>query len=342
MKRMPVLAAGALAASGALLALTGPAQADPPDHAQAHGVVSHHTGADSKAEQQAVRRYWTKKRMRHAIARDAVRPTGKPSGNGKPGGGGGGKGKPGGSTSDASLGSIWAATPQRTIGKVFFTLGGTNYVCSGNAIDWSGDSIDSQSTVSTAGHCVSDGAGKYATKFTFVPAYDSTKSLTAQPYGSYVASKLVTTAQWDAQQPSTMYDYDVAFAKLGISGGRTVEDAVGSTNIAFNATEPGTSGVSYSQAVHSFGYPAARPYDGTKLASCWGTTSKDTYGGSGDYRLRCNLTGGSSGGPWLRDSGGGVGTVQISVNSFGYTREKDAMYGPVFGPTAQAVYQAAR
>src|SRR5688572_24260021 len=118
------LAVGALAASGTLVALTVPAQADPPDHARADGVVSHATGADTKAEQRAVRKYWTAQRMRNAIPRDAVRPGAKPSGNAKPT-------RPGGGGADPSLGSVWP-NQQKTIGKVFFTLGGSNYVCSGN------------------------------------------------------------------------------------------------------------------------------------------------------------------------------------------------------------------
>lgn len=332
------LAVGALAASGTLVALTTPAQADPPDHAQARGVVAYETGADTKAERRAVRTYWTAKRMRNAIPRDAVRPGAKPSGNAKPT-------KPGGGSKDPSLGSVWTSQ-QKTIGKVFFTLGGSNYVCSGNAVDHVADRIDSPDVVSTAGHCVSDGVGKHASFFAFVPSYDPTKAMTAQP--NFVASDFFTTEQWDAQG-SDKWDYDVAFAKVSGYGGQTLEQYVGGsgTDIAFSPTEPGAALTDYGLTVHAFGYPAARPYDGTKLVSCWGTTTDDYVGGSGDYRLRCNMTGGSSGGPWLRDpifsgTADNSNNVQVSVNSFGYQGEKNAMYGPVFGPTVKAVYEAAR
>jgi hypothetical protein len=59
------------------------------------------------------------------------------------------------------------------------------------------------------------------------------------------------------------------------------------------------------------------------------------------------MTGGSSGGPWLLDSPSAVAPltentdvsdVQISVNSFGYRGEKNAMYGPIFGTTIQNLY----
>ena len=337
-----LLVAGALVASGASAALIPAAQADPPDHAEGHGAVSRATGADTKAEQRAVRAYWTADRMRTATPRGPVVPHGKPSGTAKPT-------RPGGS-GDPSLGSAWP-TEQKTVGKVFFTLGGSNYVCSGNAVDWRGDTEASPSVVSTAGHCVNDGGNVFATNFMFIPAYDPTRARTAQKYGSYVATEVATTSQWIAQG-ANKWDYDVGFARVGTGGVDTDKDGnlaeetlaknVGSTDIAFYKTEPRTAGIDYTVNVHSFGYPAARPYDGTKLISCWGGTTHDYVGGSGDYRLPCNMTGGSSGGPWILDSGSSVGTTQVSVNSFGYQGEKNAMYGPVLGPTANGVYVTAR
>lgn len=60
-------------------------------------------------------------------------------------------------------------------------------------------------------------------------------------------------------------------------------------------------------------------------------------------RLACNMTGGSSGGPWFDDFSESAGTgVQVSVNSFGYTSEKNAMYGPYFGSVIEGVYDAAQ
>ena len=51
------------------------------------------------------------------------------------------------STSKAS------ATPVAK-GQVFFTMGGSNYVCSGTAA-----ASGNQSVVTTAGHCVNEGPG---------------------------------------------------------------------------------------------------------------------------------------------------------------------------------------
>jgi hypothetical protein len=51
------------------------------------------------------------------------------------------------------------------------------------------------------------------------------------------------------------------------------------------------------------------------------------------------MTGGSSGGPWFVDfdKTTGVGT-QVSLNSFGYTGEKNAMYGPYFGTVIENLF----
>src|SRR4051794_7302257 len=74
----------------------------------------------------------------------------------------------------------YTQAPTSTHGKVFFTLGGVDYVCSGTALLSANKSV-----VWTAGHCVIDPAhpGDFATNWQFVPAYkDGSAAL-----GVYVA-----------------------------------------------------------------------------------------------------------------------------------------------------------
>ena len=109
---------------------------------------------------------------------------------------------------------------------------------------------------------------------------------------------------------------------------------VGAQGILFNG--------GYNKAMYAFGFPAAAPYDGTKLIYCSGNSGKD-FLLSKDHGLGCNMTGGSSGGPWFDNFSESDGTgVQVSVNSFGYTGEKNAMYGPYFGSVIEGVYDAAQ
>lgn len=335
-------AAGLLAAAGALVAVTTPADAAGRSDG-VRGPVSHATGADTRPEQNAVRAFWTSARMKQAVPRGQVRPLAKP-----PGAGGGKK------TSDPSLGTEWTAG-RVTVGKAFFQIGSGLYVCSGNAVDDVEDGVTVTNLVLTAGHCVNDGGNEFVENFLFIPEYDASKPRTSgQPHGTFTATRLYTTAEW-AAQGSDRFDYDVGVALVGPNenGAQLTTAIADSSDIGFVDGDPDNrTRIDYTIDTHAFGYPQARPYDGTKLIACWGTTSADTLGGSSDYRLRCNMTGGSSGGPWLLDSGTGidpanpidnsdVSDVQVSVNSFGYRGEKDAMYGPIFGDTVAALHTAA-
>ncbi|MCE0485266.1 trypsin-like serine peptidase [Ornithinimicrobium sediminis] len=295
------------AAVGALMLAAGMAPATGAGGAVPDHAVERHAAATSKAEQTAVAAYWTPARMKSAVPRGGrIDPMAPPAGKGPGGGGGGGGG------GNAGKAVQLPAEPRH--GKVFFTLGGTNYVCSGTATGSTNGDV-----VTTAGHCLNEGPGDYATNFAFVPAYDNGQD----PYGTWVAEELLTTSPWADQGD---INHDVGFAVMAEQGGSSLTQVVGSFPIAFN--------LGYGLAFDAYGYPAATPYDGQSLWRCSGTAGRDTRG-TDDHRLPCSMTGGSSGGGWI------TGGQLNSVNSFGYRGEKDVMYGPYFGNTEQAVYQAA-
>ncbi|MGO2772108.1 MAG: trypsin-like serine peptidase [Brachybacterium tyrofermentans] len=212
-----------------------------------------------------------------------------------------------------------AAVGTDHVGKVFFTVGGQDYVCSGNSV-----ASANGSTVSTAGHCVND-AGTWASNWVFAPGYDHGET----PYGLWSASDLFSTDQWVSSEDM---NYDIAFAVVEPESGTAVlSDMVGGSGLEFNTAR----GALYT----SFGYPAATPFDGESLEQCQGTGSDDTLGGTDDQAIDCDMTGGSSGGPWF--AGDGPSGPQISVNSFGYTSQPGVMYGPYLGDVAEQVYQEA-
>jgi V8-like Glu-specific endopeptidase len=326
---LAVSLSGVTALASAALALTAPgAQSAPADPDRPPTGVEIHEAATTKAEHNRIVEYWTPARMRNAISADAIvadRDTSSATGQVATGAPQvvGAKGKPGGGT--GLVGGYYTGGGQvvRTTGKVFFTLGGSNYVCSGSSTTSSNHDV-----VSTAGHCVNEGPGAYATNWAFVPAYDDG----ARPYGTFTARSLVTTTEW---QSSGDFDYDVAFAVMNPVAGVDLTDTVGSQGIGFNLPR--------GQYLYSFGYPAANPYDGTDIAWCHGTAIQDTFYGSQDQGLSCNLTGGSSGGPWFANysTTTGVGT-QTSVNSFTYRGIRNVMWGPYFGSVAQTLYNTAQ
>jgi hypothetical protein len=315
----------ALSAAGAATASPAPAKAPVP----ASDVTSH-TVTDTGAAD-----YWTAERMRNAVPGDvladkALKRNGKSS-------------KSAAARLEGAAPSTFEATapteqskaqqsqtlqtkanasesPVPHIGKVFFTLGGTNYVCSGNSV-----SSGNKSTVSTAGHCVNEGPGAFATKFTFVPAYLNGSA----PYGKWTARALYAPAQWSSGGDMT---YDTGFAVMSTLNGQYLTDVVGGSGLQFNAAR----GLSYK----SFGYPAAAPFNGESLKSCSGTAKNDPYNPQFNTQgIPCNMTGGSSGGPWF------IGTsssgYQNSVNSYGYGSNSTTMYGPYWGSVIQQAYTTA-
>ena len=144
----------------------------------------------------------------------------------------------------------------------------------------------------------------------------------------------MTSAGWSNGD----FNEDYGFAIVNSDGhSDLLENVVGTQAISFTGVRPDTA--------HSFGYPHSFPYDGTDLVYCSGPTVSDGWGGSDDSGLKCDMTGGSSGGGWFSpfDEGTGEGTL-VSVNSFKYSRGPSAkyMFGPLFYADTQNTYNAAQ
>lgn len=333
--RFPMLLLFGVAVAIGLYVASGPATAAPPEQ------------ATSASEHARIVEFWTAERIAAAIPRDLVldgplapgtlaKPDGVGNGNGKNGGGDGGGDT---STSTAVEGAPWngGGTVRSTTGKVLFTLGFTYYVCSGTVVD---DTVADRSLVLTAGHCVFDEASNtWATNWMFMPDFAAGGQLFdcfSTVYGCWTAEGYATTLAWSNGD----LNKDYAFAVMRL-GGHTadleLDQLVGSQEIAFNVTHP--------TDVYAFGYPHASPYDGNDLVYCAGTDAADTWGGSNDYGLRCDMTGGSSGGGWYVNFDETTGQGQLnSVNSFRYLRGPASknMYGPYFDGLTEFTYNTAQ
>ena len=220
--------------------------------------------------------------------------------------------------------------PKRTHGKVFFTMTGTDYVCSGTAVD-----APNRSLVWTAGHCVYEpgllGAG-FATNWQFVPAYGPGGRT---PFGEWPAVELEVTPQWKNAGPLPGFDFDPTFdlgaATVASRGGRRLQRVVGARGIAFERSPR--------RAYHAFGYPAVQPpaeFTGRRMFRCDSRlTGRDsTVGPPAALRIACDMTPGSSGGGWVT-KGGKV----TSVTSYGYDDDPRSLYGPYMGSVARNLYQ---
>lgn len=314
--------------AGLLLTLSaaGGATASP---ATSQGSEQPHIASTAIASSTAAA-YWTSERMRAAIPGDVLAEKAVARHNSKSKNFGADILEKGSSTKIAGTSARGKTTSLHTneqpvshIGKVFFTLNGGNYVCSGNSVISA-----NKSTVSTAGHCLNSGPGAFASNFVFVPAYRDGVA----PHGKWPAKALYAPTQWSADGN---IQYDTGFAVVSQLNGRNLADVVGAVGVAFNQPR----GLTYK----AYGYPAAKPFTGQTLVSCSGKARKDALNPQFDTQgIPCDMTGGSSGGPWLvpGNPADGLG-YQNSVNSYGYGTSATSMYGPYWGEVIAEVYARA-
>ncbi|MEU6429980.1 hypothetical protein ABZ860_29175 [Microbispora sp. NPDC046973] len=221
-------------------------------------------------------------------------------------------------------GTRWAAggSVTRTTGRVFLTLNRVDFSCSASAVRSANRDL-----VVTAGHCVKDGAGDWAENWTFVPGYDEGR----QPYGAFPARRMFVAGPWSR---SGNDDYDVGMVAVDDLDGQHLTDLVGGQPISFDPPR--------GRRTYGFGFPADPPYDGERLLYCAGVPHGDPQGQTRDQGLRCDLTAGASGGPWLSgfDPASGRGAL-TSVSSFKYSNDHRTMYGPYFGSAVRDLFRTA-
>jgi V8-like Glu-specific endopeptidase len=172
--------------------------------------------------------------------------------------------------------------PRSFIGKLFFTLNGTGRQCSASVI--------ARSTIATAGHCVSDGNGTFATNWLFCPSYNQGGVNPLR--GCWGWNLAVTSAGWHF---NGNLDHDYACIVTATTGSviaNKVGNITGWAGRAWNWNDV---------PVSTFGYPAAAPFPGNVIHE---TNSVEWYnvdwvaGGQVSKVIGSDLTPGSSGGPW--------------------------------------------
>ncbi|USA04191.1 peptidase [Streptomyces lydicamycinicus] len=215
----------------------------------------------------------------------------------------------------------WRGTALKTVGRLFFVnANGADTWCTATAVKSA-----NRSAVMTAAHCVRRGSSPVNTNIAmvFVPAYGKGKT----PYGAFAVRTAVTPRNWENDSTDDLSTLVVDADKSG----RKLTDVVGGQDIAFNRTVGGT--------ISAFGYSATRPQLGEELLHCVGTAKKK----DGVQAIPCDMSGGSSGGPWLADFNAttGKGTL-VSVNSSLDSLTPTEMQGEVLGATARKVYDRAQ
>lgn len=278
-------------------------------------IADHQVGTDTNV----VLKHWTPDHMRNAIDADssALRATSNPT--------------------PTSINTVKAARqkgtaprtgnvdfPISTVGKVFLTSSsGRDMFCSGTAVRSSNRSV-----VDTAGHCLYLN-GEWVQNVIFCPLYDTGNT----PYGCWVARDLEVPSDWLEPGETYNYHHDFGMAIVSANNEGTLTDVVGGVGWAYNQ--------STDQAFYAYGYPAAYPFDGQTRKSCESTTgTRWQYGAGTVVSIPCDMTGGSSGGPWFIKIDGNW--YLNGHNDFISSIRPGHMFSPYYDDTWYALYDKAQ
>jgi V8-like Glu-specific endopeptidase len=214
------------------------------------------------------------------------------------------------------------AYPYITVGKLFFSIGGSPFVCSGSVIQ--------RRVVATAGHCVHSGtaAGGFHSNFVFVPAFrDGAAPFLAWNW-RYVAT-IVTWATGGGGVPNAADYAMIEFGDQPLSRGAPASKLGNVTgwlgwqtlNLATNHTS-------------KLGYPCNLD-NCQKLQDVMSNSFRTTAPNNVEYGS--DARGGSSGGPWAQNfatlaAGGGTGSNTglnqvVGVTSYIYTDQAPKVQG---------------
>ncbi|WP_326687575.1 hypothetical protein OIE63_10680 [Streptomyces sp. NBC_01795] len=233
-------------------------------------------------------------------------------------------------------------------GKVFMETPDGPMVCSGTVVK-DPRHPGRSNLVATAGHCVHSGkSGGWLRNISFIPAYNN-RGLSAAavsnarpeqvaPYGQWWVKWAQTSDYWIQKGAKSggggsQQDFAVLRVEPVNKSGKSLEETVGNAvKVNFHASSSRIRGVS------SYGYPAAPPFDGSKMYSCTDRPSDLTIDPQQPalHRVGCTMTGGASGGAWLVKGSAGKPEL-ISVNSIG-PHPATWLAGPRLGATAKGVF----
>lgn len=215
--------------------------------------------------------------------------------------------------------------PYRAVGKLFFRRGSRNFVCSATSVG--------NNAIYSAGHCLHAGNNKvsgYATNVVFVPAYRDGQA----PFGQWQAKQLFVRTAWYKNGISKGLAQDMGGAVLHKRNGKKISQVVGWMGFAWN----------WSKYQHwcQFGYPAASPFNGQRLIANY---SSFAYHGSvgaspAPLGVGSDLTGGSSGGPWVLRFG--TSYYLNGVNSYRRRNNTREMFSPYFNNNAKSLFDQLR
>lgn len=199
---------------------------------------------------------------------------------------------------NATSGPVPPRRVPRTVGKLFFSDDGGDYVCSAAAI-----STRRRDQVITAGHCVHTGPHvgllqqpHFYRNWVFVPRYHRGRA----PEGKWVGRKAWAFNGWVENES---FRHDQAIVAFKKRNGRKLVKAVGGNDVVWGKPQR-------RRGVTVWGWPAESPFTGETARRCEGRTV--AFEDTADAAIHnCRLNGGASGGPWFLSKGRTKNTGQI-------------------------------
>lgn len=230
--------------------------------------------------------------------------------------------------------------PYSTVGYLYFLQDGYPFRCSAASIG--------NNAIWTAGHCIHKGdgdldsegnivdQGTWSTNVLFIPGYQP-EDFPNYDYGSWEAVNLWISPEWFDYADLR---YDMGGAILQKWDNQKISEVVGNLGFAYN--------LNGSQHWMNIGYPSAAPFDGSSQQICAGSFAYEDSGmddPSTDLdpvpvAMGCDMTQGSSGGPWILNISGNLGQTNLlnGNNSYRYTFHPKELFSPYFGNAAFSLY----
>lgn len=234
---------------------------------------------------------------------------------------------------------------QTAAGRIYFEMPNARqtswvgYVCSGTVARDA--STDDRSVIITAAHCVYDDVAKtFARNVLFIPDQASTTAAGTDTdcandrYGCWEPDFGVVDVDWTTRVFPDNIPWDYAYYVVDdITGARgdDLDATVGDLPVQFTAPVTGA-------YTHALGYSYS---DDPNFMYC--AEDLTDLDAANWWLASCDLSGGSSGGPWIQpmDEGTGAGPI-VSVNSWGYTSQP-GMAGPkLVGTSASCLFDIAK
>jgi V8-like Glu-specific endopeptidase len=174
---------------------------------------------------------------------------------------------------------------------------------------------------------VHDGNGTvdgWSDNVVFAPAYKNGNT----PFGTWTFYDLVTRVAWFSGKD---FRFDIGGVILEPNASsKTVNEIVGSLGFAYNLNP--------NQHWFNIGYPVVAPFDGKTMQICAGSFAyADTRPAPSPVAMGCDMTSGSSGGPWIINFSGSPGNTNYinGNNSYRYKKFEEEIYSPYFSDAAK-------